>query len=135
MKESIDDLIARAENKVKRSRKYENNINTIRYIERVGWEAGETLVPTYVIYWHYRSVYDGCHQDNKARKVVFFRTFSKRFPKYRKNKQRYYLLNNVIEITEEVLKEAKAYDKNHGQRRKKKKNEIQLSGQEGNDEN
>jgi hypothetical protein len=142
MSESIDDLLNRATGKSTKLR-CENDSRVIRYIEKTQLEPGILAVPTYVIYWHYRQVYTypGLFDQNKAKKVIFFRTFSKRFPQYRKKLQRYYLLNpsqlsdlieeidGTIRIKEEVLKTAKAYDKNYGNQKRKKK--VRLSEQEG----
>lgn len=90
---SIEELLAKAEDKSSSRRRCENNVNVQKYIDRVGWEAGTLVVPTYVIFWHYRKIYEETHYKSKANKTVFFRTFNKRFPSYRKNNQRFYLLN------------------------------------------
>lgn len=141
---SIDELLSKAEGK-KRVR-CENDSRVITFIERKQLQAGALLVPTYVIYWFYRQIYTypGLFNQNKANKVTFFRTFKKRFPQYRKNRQRYYLLepSQIIELTdtveqngetiiklkEEVLQKAKEYDKAYGKRKKKT---LQLPRQEG----
>jgi hypothetical protein len=110
-KPSIEELLAKVEEKGKPRRRIENNVNTLRYIDEVGWEAGTLSIPTYVIFWHYRTQWAG-DRHLKANKTVFFRTFNKKFPPARKTAQRYYLLKEgIIELTPEVLKEAKAYDK------------------------
>jgi hypothetical protein len=133
---SIDELLAKAEEKEKKRVRIENNVNTLKYIERVGWESGTVAIPTYVIFWHYRTQYDGTHITSKVGKTTFFRTFSKRFPAYRKNSQRYYLLKEgIIELTPELLKTCKSYDKQHWQKKPRKKKSLQLLGQEGNDSN
>lgn len=133
---SIDELLEKAEQKQKKPRRSENHRDVQRYIEAMKIETGTTAVPTYVIFYHYRSIYDGSHFNTKANKTVFFRTFGKRFPTYRKNKQRYYLINDFIQITDELLRVAKIYDKQHWQKKpRKKKSGVQLSGQEGNDSN
>lgn len=108
---SIDDLLKVVEGKKRSSKKVEDNSNVRRYIEEVGWEAGTTAIPNYVIFWHYRNEWK-CDRHYKTNKIVFFRCFSKKFPAFRKNTQRFYLLNdNVIKLTDEVIREAKIYDK------------------------
>lgn len=145
---SIDDLLAKAEAK-KRKVRCENDSRVLRYLENTKLEPGVLKVPTYVIYWHYRVLYTypGIFNQNKAKKVTFFRTFSKRFPQVRKKFQRYYLLNpdqlaeivheiepGVFAIKPEVLETAKAYDNQYGQPKqpKVKKKRVQSLGQEGN---
>ena len=143
---SIEELLARAEGK-KRLR-CENDSRVLTFIEKTQLEHGLLAVPTYVIYWYYRQVYTypGLFNQNKAKKVTFFRTFKKHFNQYRNKTQRFYLLNpsqlseiietvdingeQVTRITAEVLKKAKDYDKNYGQKKK-----VQFSRQKGNDEN
>jgi hypothetical protein len=119
---SIEELLAKATEATKPKRRIENNKNTLRYIEETCWEAGTLAIPTYVIFWHYRNVWK-CDRHYKANKTVFFRTFNKKFPAYRKHDQRYYLLKEgIIELNEEILKEAKAYDKQHWKKKEKTKN-------------
>lgn len=108
---SIDDLLKVVESKKRSSKRLEDNSNVRRYLEETGWEAGTLAIPTYVIFWHYRTMWK-CDRHHKTNKIVFFRCFNKRFPAYRKNKQRFYLLKEgIIELTQEVLDEAKLYDK------------------------
>lgn len=131
-KPSIDDLLNRIEQDKKPKLRIENNVNTLRYINEVGWEAGTLAIPTYVIFWHYRNVWKG-DRHAKANKTVFFRTFNKKFPPARKSKQRFYLLKEgIIELTPEILKEAKSYDKQHWSKKEKK---IQSHEQKGDVQN
>jgi len=134
---TIEELLAKAEDKSKQRLRVENNVNTLKYIERVGWKAGTYAVPTCVIFWHYRTQYTGTHLQAKVKKIVFFRTFGKQFRSYRDAGQRYYLLNEgVINVTPELLKECRAYDKQHWQKAPRKKKEVvQLPRQEGDDSN
>lgn len=120
---SIEELLAAVkENGTKKKKRIENNTNTLRYIEEMKLEAGTVNVPNYVIYWHYRMVWKGSDSHYKANKIVFFRTFSKKFPCHRHGKQRFYLLKEgCIEIDEQVLEEAKLYDKKYVRFKKEKK--------------
>jgi hypothetical protein len=147
----IDELIAKAEGK-KKPMRCENDSRVLTYIEKTKLEAGLLKVPTYFIYWHYRQIYtyEGLYNQNKAKKVTFFRTFSKRFPDYRNKTQRFYLLNpsqfmefldetevdgqRFYTIKEEHLEAAKAYNITYGNQKKpkQKKKALQLLGQEGN---
>jgi hypothetical protein len=131
---TVEELLAKATDNSKQRLRIENNVNTIKYMEAVGWEAGTMAIPTYVIFWHYRTQYTGTHIHSKVSKTPFFRTFNKRIPSFRKNHQRYYLVKEgIIELTPELLKDCKAYDRQHWQKKPRKKKTVQLSGQEGND--
>lgn len=131
---SIEELLAKAEEKGKKKLRVENNSNTLRYMDAVGWEPGTQAIPTYVIFWHYRTQYTGTVIQCKVSKTPFFRTFTKRIPSYRKNQQRYYLLKEgIIELTPQLLQDCKSYDRKHWQKKPRKKKTVQLSGQEGND--
>lgn len=133
---SIEELLEKATQTEKKRRRCENNTNVNKYIDATGWTAGKVAIPTYLIFWHYRMIYKGCHDINKANKTVFFRTFGKKFPSHRKNKQRFYLLNDgIIEVTAENLKAAKAYDNQYWQKKAKTKKTVQLPRQEGNNSN
>jgi hypothetical protein len=124
-KPSIDELLAKVAEGSKPRRRIENNTNVLRFIDETKLEAGTVAYPNSVIFWYYRNVWPG-DRHYKANKIVFFRTFNKKFPNYRIGKQRYYLLNEgVIPLTDEVKKEAKSYDKQFWS--KKEKKSVQLS--------
>jgi hypothetical protein len=114
-KPTIDELLNAATSELpKKRRRIENNSNTLRYIDEMKLEAGPVAVPNYVIYWHYRQVWKGSDRKYKANKIVFFRTFTQKFPSHRIGKQRFYLLKeNCIELNDAVLEEAKLYDKKY----------------------
>ena len=75
----------------------------------MGLTSGPTPVPNFVLYWHYRQ-WDGSDRKYKANKIVFFRTFSQKFKSRRVGKQRFYLVSG-IELNDQILEEAKAYEK------------------------
>lgn len=109
---SIDELLAKVADSSKPRRKIENNANVLRFISETGLEAGTQAVPTYVLFWYYRNIWPG-DRHYKAKKIVFFRTLkSQNFPQYRVGKQRYYLIKEgLIELNDDVIKQAKIYDK------------------------
>lgn len=116
---SIDDLLAKVAEGSKKRLRIENNANTLRFIEESKLEPGTQAVPNFVIFWHYRNVWKG-DRHHKANKTVFFRTFGKKFPAYRHGKQRFYLLKEgVIELNDEIIKEARSYDKQFWARKEK----------------
>ncbi len=111
MKPSIDELLAKVAEGSKKKLRIENNANVLRFIEESQLEVGTLAIPTFVIFWHYRNIWKG-DRHYKANKIVFFRTFNRKFPCCRSGKQRYYLLKEgAIELSDEIIKEAKSYDK------------------------
>jgi hypothetical protein len=132
---SVEELLAKVTENTKPRRRIENNTNVLRFIDETKLEAGTQAVPTYVIFWYYRNVWPG-DRHYKAKKIVFFRTFNKKFPQYRVGKQRYYLLKEgVIELNDEVIKQAKIYDKQFWARKEKEAPaEVRLSEQSGDSE-
>ena len=119
-KPTIEELLAAVkEGSSKKRRKIENNTNVNRYIEEMGLTSGPTPVPNFVLYWHYRQ-WDGSDRKYKANKIVFFRTFSQKFKSHRVGKQRFYLVSG-IELNDQILEEAKAYDKQYVRLGKKEK--------------
>jgi hypothetical protein len=132
-KRSIEELLSMVEEKSKPKRKIENNVNVMRFIQETGLEPGTLVVPTYVLFWYYRNVWPG-DRHSKAKKIVFFRTLkSQNFPCYRVGKQRYYLIKEgLIELTDEVIKQAKIYDKQFWA--KKEPKTVQSVEQTGNSE-
>jgi hypothetical protein len=129
-KPSIDELLAAVTQADSKKRiRIENNANTLRYISEMKLEPGTKAVPNFVIFWHYRQIWEGSDNRWKVNKIVFFRTFSKKFPSHRIGKQRFYLLkDDCIEINDKILEEAKLYDKKYV--RFKKKTETEEGKQE-----
>ena len=79
---------------------------------------GLTLVPTYVIYYHYCKVWR--HTGQKISKIGFFRKINKLFETKRTKKIRYYLLDSgKLELDKESLKLAKDFDLRYEKRIKK----------------
>jgi hypothetical protein len=105
--DSIESLVDSTERSVKKFIK-EHNIT-----------PGQTKVPSYVIFYHYRRVWR--LQGNKVNKIVFFRNFNKLFDQYRTKSTRYYLLNEgIFDLSQEDLNEAKESDKRYEKKIKKK---------------
>lgn len=130
-KPTIEELLAAVQERASKpkKKKIENHSNTLRYIEEMGLESGTQAVPNYVIYWHYRAIWKGSDRRYKANKIVFFRTFCKKFKSHRVGSQRFYLLKEgAIELSADILKEALSYDKHYV--RFKGKEEKEESGGE-----
>jgi hypothetical protein len=123
MGKSIEELLKLIEEKPKSTKKQrEDNRNVIGFIEEFRIESGTCAVPNYLIFYVYRCVWKQDESKKKAKKITFFQTFGKKFPDFRKNRQRYYMLKEgLFDVNEEVLKTAKQYDKQHWQSKKSQK--------------
>jgi hypothetical protein len=123
MGKSIEELLKLIEEKPKSSRKVrEDNRDVLDFIKDLGIESGVQAVPNYLIFYVYRVIWRVDQQKKKAKKITFFQTFGKHFPDYRKNHQRYYMVKEgIFNATEELLKAAKQYDKQHWQSKKTQK--------------
>jgi predicted nucleotide-binding protein (sugar kinase/HSP70/actin superfamily) len=123
MGKSIEELLKLIEEKpVSKRKTREENRDVLDFIKDLGIESGTQAIPNYLIFYIYRSVWRVDQQKRKAKKITFFQTFSKHFPDYRKNSQRFYMLKEgLFDVNEELLKAAKVYDKQHWKSKKAQK--------------
>jgi hypothetical protein len=122
MTKSIEELLKLIEEKPKARKVKSDNKDVMDFISQMNIKSGSRVVPNYLIFYIYRCVWCPENAKRKAKKITFFQTFSKHFPDYRKNKQRYYMLESeIFEVNEEVLKAARQYDKQHWQSKKTQK--------------
>lgn len=101
---NVDELIAIAKSRDVRSTK--ENDTVIKFIQDKELSSGNNKVPTYVIYYAFKQM----KYSSKVGKTEFFRTFNKCFKQHRTSRQRYYLLNDSIELSPEYVLAAKSYD-------------------------
>lgn len=120
MGKSIEELLKIIEEKPKTGKKQKaDNKDVLDFITELDIKSGLKAIPNYLIFYIYRCVWHPNNQKRKAKKITFFQTFSRHFPSYRKNDQRYYMLNDgIFEVNDEVLKAAKQYDKQYWQTKK-----------------
>ena len=123
MGKSIEELLKLIEEKPKASRKpREDHKDVIEFIKELNIESGTQAVPNYLIFYVYRSLWRADQLKKKAKKITFFQTFSRHFPDYRKNHQRFYMLKEgLFTVTTELLTAAKNYDKQYWQAKKTQK--------------
>jgi hypothetical protein len=111
---SLEELLDLAEKGIEGELDHTNlsdNSSVSRYIRDRKIQAGEDLVPTYVIYQDYCKNW-APWSKTKVSKIDFFRKFNKNFTQHRKTKQRYYLLDGeLFDLTEENKERAKEYVK------------------------
>lgn len=132
MSKTIEELLKLVNERPKTERKKkEDHKDVLDFISELSIESGVQAVPNYLIFYIYRCLWKPENSKRKAKKITFFQTFGKHFPDYRKNKQRYYMLKDgLFNVTEDVLKAAKIYDKQHWQSKKVQK-EVSTFEQEG----
>jgi predicted nucleotide-binding protein (sugar kinase/HSP70/actin superfamily) len=123
MSKTIEELLKLIEEKPVSGRKPRgDNKDVVDFINELGVESGTEAVPNYLIFYVYRCIWKPEESKRKAKKITFFQTFGKRFPDYRKNHQRYYMLKEgIFNVEEELLKAAKQYDKQHWKNKKTQK--------------
>jgi predicted nucleotide-binding protein (sugar kinase/HSP70/actin superfamily) len=123
MSKTIEELLKLIEERPTSGRKPRgDNKDVVDFINELGVESGTEAVPNYLIFYVYRCIWKPDESKKKAKKVTFFQTFGKRFPDYRKNHQRYYMLKpGLFNVDEEILKAAKQYDKQHWKSKKSQK--------------
>ncbi len=110
------------------------NKDVLKFIRKLGIEPGTNKVPTYMIYYQFAQ----WHQTqwrNLWGKEEFFRTFKKHFEQKRSGNQRFYMINDALDLSDEMYEKAKRYDKKYQNRSKKvKKSKSKVSCPEQGDE-
>lgn len=131
MSKSIEELLKLVNERPKKEkRNKEDHRDVLEFIKELNIESGTQAVPTYLIFYFYRSLWNPENTKRKAKKITFFQTFGRYFNDFRKNTQRYYLLKDgLFNVTEDVIKAAKQYDKQHWQSKKTQK-KVSASEQE-----
>jgi len=84
------------------------NKDVERFIRKVGIEEGEVRVPTFVIYYTFVK----WATENWSRtwgNTEFFRTFRYYFKQRRTGKQRYYMLNPSMDMSEDFIDKSRKY--------------------------
>lgn len=120
MTKSIEELLELVKSRPAGKRKEkEDNRNVLDFITELGIESGTQAVPNYLIFYVYRTLWKPEDSHKKAKKITFFQTFGKKFPDYRHGKQRFYMLKEgLFDVSEEMKKAARIYDKQHWQTKK-----------------
>lgn len=108
------------------------NKDVERFIRKSGLQPGDIKVPTYLIYHQYCR---WCPKNwaHKWGKTEFFRFFSKYFEQKRSGNQRFYMVNDALDLSDTAKRKAKSHAKRQkkGTKRKKStgKKEISSSGE------
>lgn len=96
-----------------------------RFLSELDIKIGPDRVPSYVIFYHYKMIWEGIQSGKKANKIKFFRDFNRRdFVQARVGKERRYLLDgSSFDLSREGKLKAKHYDERYNKNIKKKANE------------
>lgn len=112
------DLEADRPNLTKKEKKRKENETVLAFIRAKSITSGLVRVPTYKIFHEYQVMWTARNRNDKIGRTGFFRIFSRYFEQIRTGKQRYYLLNDCFDMSEESMKRAE----NHKNVNKRKKN-------------
>jgi hypothetical protein len=128
--DELKNLIEREEESKKPSAqpKERENKDVLKFIRDTQLAPGNNKIPTFVIYYVFTR-WNLKHWRRRWRKEEFFRTFKKHFEQKRSGNQRYYMINDAIEVTKELYEKAEKYDKTY-KRKKDKKRKIEVSSSE-----
>lgn len=96
------------------------NKDVIKFIRKTGLAPGENKVPTYLIYYTFIK-WCKKYWINQWKKEEFFRTFKQHFQLKRSGNQRFYLINDAIDLSEEAYEKAKKYDQKYKNKVQKRK--------------
>lgn len=109
-----------------------NEDSTKRFIRVKGIMQGLDRVPSYVVYYTYRTKYKPKMGEEKWSKVHFFRLFNKYFDQARTGKQRFYKLDGKsFDLTREGLLEAKKFDEEYTIQIKKERGTYKSTNSKG----
>lgn len=105
--EELLELLKKAEEVKKSTPKVKvANKSVKKFIELFSIETGDVKVPTYKIFYEYYVKWTSRNRANKLGRNGFFREFNKYFESYRNGRQRYYMLNECFDMSDEEMKKA-----------------------------
>lgn len=96
------------------------NKDVLKFIRKFDLQPGSNKVPTYMIYYHFAQWHRGQWRSLWG-KEEFFRTFKKHFEQKRSGNQRFYMINDALDLSEEMYEKAKKYEQKWQKRGKKVK--------------
>lgn len=108
------ELLRQMNGKPKEKKQKASNSNVLEYLKEMNFKPGTDLVPTYVLFYHYRMIWKPS-LTGKSSKIDFFRTLNTVInEQHRHSHQRYYKLNaDPLKLTPEDELKALEYDKRH----------------------
>lgn len=126
----LDILENEKESSPKKERRYmkKRNYEVERFIRKNEIAPGNIKVPTYIIYYHY-CIWSRNDWSKKWGKNEFFRFFGQFFVQKRSGYQRFYLLNDSLDLSEEIQKRARSHAEKR-QKNKKKPKKVSSIGKE-----
>jgi hypothetical protein len=115
-------LLEEEEGPKPKKRKPKDRKEVMKFIRDMGIEPGHTKVSTDLIYYNFVKWTENTWAKKRS-KIDFFRTFSRHFEQHRKTKQRYYLINDVLDTSEEMERKAIRYNEREYEKKKQKREE------------
>lgn len=100
--------------------KKRENKDVLAFIRKHELAPGINKVPNYVIYHQFALWANSTNWRKVWGKEEFFRTFKKHFEQKRSGNQRFYLVNDGLDLSDEMYERAKKYDQKHQKRKQKK---------------
>lgn len=100
--------------------KKRENRDVLAFIRKFELAPGDNKVPNYVIYHQFAIWANATNWRKVWGKEEFFRTFKKHFEQKRSGNQRFYLINDGLDLSDEMYERAKKYDQKHQKRQQKK---------------
>lgn len=94
----VDELLDILNNPERKHQERRDKTAVTAFIRHNKIESGDVKVPTHIIFYKYIQ-WAIAKGYKKWGYTEFFRTFGKYFKQIRTNKQRYYLLNNVFDLS------------------------------------
>lgn len=104
--------------KIKKLRKSKYRNNVVKFLGEKGIKSGKVKVPTHRLFYEYRVNFQKDNRALKASSVEFSRILADYFDKYRDGRQRYFLINDVLDMSEEVMEKSRKLIKRKNGRKK-----------------
>ncbi len=95
------------------------NREVLSFIRKTGLSPGDNKVPNYVLYYHFMKWSNARRWNRLWGKEEFFRTFKQHFEQKRSGNQRFYLINDALDLSDEIYEKAKKYDQKYQKRKQK----------------
>lgn len=123
--EELLKLLNEEQDQTPKKKKPKDRKDVMMFIRHFQIEQGQTRVSTDLIYYNFIK-WTKVSWARKTSKIDFFKTFSKYFTQVRTGKQRYYLINDVLDTSEETERMAVRY--NQREYDKKKQDKVSSTG-------
>lgn len=108
--EELLEIIRKQKTSKSSAKRVYTSSSVTKFIRKYEIYSGDIKIPTYRIYFEYLKKWSQECQSRKLSKVEFFRNFNQHFTQKRNGNQRFYCLNNCMDMSDAAMMEALAYD-------------------------